>query len=180
MPFIVHVETGTINRAIYQIAVLDGDQQIDLQQHGDRASVPWNRRLIAVHGTGCPGGWYMQGSAMGVSPLTGANVTRLGEGYAIFTSTLNHPSNSCNAVLAGETTMMVKERAIELLGMPDFTVSMGTSGGAYTSLQLADAFPGLFDGILINATFPDALSIALAGEDAHLLSHYVAVPAVRR
>jgi Tannase-like family of unknown function (DUF6351) len=174
VPFIVHVETGTINRAIYQIAVLDGSEQIDLQQYGKRASVPWNRRLIAVHGTGCPGGWYVQGSTMGVSPLTGASVTRLGEGYAIFTSTLNHPSNSCNAVLAGETTMMVKERAIELLGVPEFTVSMGTSGGAYTSLQLADAFPGLFDGILINATFPDALSIALAGEDAHLLSHYVA------
>src|SRR5262249_12752652 len=46
----------------------------------------------------------------------------------------------------------------------------------YTSLQIADAFPGLFDGILINATFPDALSIALAGEDAHLLTHYFATP----
>ena len=51
---------------------------------------------------------------------------------------------------------------------------MGTSGGAYTSLQIADEFPGLFDGILINATFPDALSIALAGQDAHLLTHYFA------
>ena len=51
---------------------------------------------------------------------------------------------------------------------------MGTSGGAYTSLQIADEFPGLFDGILINATFPDALSIALAGLDAHLLTHYFA------
>ncbi len=173
VPFIVRVETGTINRAIYQIAVLD-----DPVHGGDASAVnpppSWNHRLLAVHGTGCPGGWYIQGSAMGVSPTGGANVTRLGEGYAVFTSTLNHPSNSCNAFLAGETTMMVKERAIELLGVPKLTVSVGTSGGAYTSLQVADAFPGLFDGILINATFPDALSIALGGEDAHLLSHYTA------
>ena len=100
---------------------------------------------------------------MGVNPLTGAQLTRLGEGYAIFTNTLNHPTNSCNAFLAGETTMMGKEHFIEEFGVPEFTVSMGASGGAYTSLQIADAFPGLFDGILINATFPDALSIALAG-----------------
>ena len=70
--------------------------------------------------------------------------------------------------------MMGKEHLIEEFGVPDFTVSMGTSGGAYTSLQIADQFPGLFDGILINATFPDALSIALAGMDAHLLANYLA------
>src|SRR5205085_8650787 len=79
------------------------------------------------------------------------------------------------AFLAGETTMIGKEHAIETFGVPNFTVSIGTSGGAYTSLQIADEFPGLFDGILINATFPDALSIALAGADAHLLAHYFAV-----
>src|SRR5262249_37620700 len=99
---------------------------------------------------------------------------RLGEGYAIFTNTLNHPTNSCNAFLAGETTMMTKEHAIETFGVPEFTVSIGSSGGAYTSLQIADEFPGLFDGVLINATFPDGLSIALAGADAHLLAHYFA------
>jgi hypothetical protein len=73
--------------------------------------------------------------------------------------------------------MMGKEHVIETFGVPEFTVSIGTSGGAYTSLQIADEFPGLFDGVLINATFPDALSIALAGQDAHLLTHYFAVTA---
>ena len=28
----------------------------------------WNRRLIAVHGSGCPGGWYIQGAAHGREP----------------------------------------------------------------------------------------------------------------
>ena len=68
--------------------------------------------------------------------------------------------------------MMGKEHFIETFGVPIFTVSTGGSGGAYTSLQIADAFPGLFDGVVISATFPDALSIALAGLDAHLLTHY--------
>jgi hypothetical protein len=70
---------------------------------------------------------------------------------------------------------MGKEHFIETFGVPKYTISTGASGGAYTSLQLADAFPGLFDGVSIAATFPDALSIALAGLDAHLLTHYFAV-----
>jgi hypothetical protein len=173
VPFVVRVETGTMNRGIYQNLVLHDPTK-------DPAPTPftpppaWNRRLIAIHGVGCPSGWYRQGGVMGVNPLAGPSLTRLGEGYALFTNTLNHPTNSCNAFLAGETTMMGKEHVIEELGVPEFTVSMGTSGGAYTSLQIADEFPGLFDGILINATFPDALSIALAGMDAHLLAHYFA------
>ena len=174
VPFVVRVETGTINRGIYQTLVLHDPAR-------DPAPTPftpppaWNRRLIALHGVGCPSGWFRQGGVMGVNPLAGANVARLGEGYAIFTNTLNHPTNSCNAFLAGETTMMGKEHAIETFGVPAFTVSIGSSGGAYTSLQIADAFPGLFDGVLVNAVFPDALSIALAGADAHLLTHYFAV-----
>jgi hypothetical protein len=172
VPFIVRVETGTMNRGIYQNLVLHDPTR-------DPAPTPftpppaWNRRLIAIHGVGCPSGWYRQGGVMGVNPLTGTQLTRLGEGYAIFTNTLNHPTNSCNAFLAGETAMMGKEHVIKEFGVPEFTVSMGSSGGAYTSLQIADEFPGLFDGILINATFPDALSIAWAGADAHLLARYL-------
>jgi hypothetical protein len=51
-------------------------------------------------------------------------------------------------------------------------VSTGGSGGAYTSLQLADAYPGLFDGVFISSTFPDALTLSMASLDARLLSRY--------
>ena len=68
--------------------------------------------------------------------------------------------------------MMGKEHFIETFGVPLYTLSTGGSGGAYTSEQVADAFPGLFDGIRISAVFPDALSIALSALDGHLLTHY--------
>ena len=171
LPFVVRVETGSMNRGIYQNAVLH-DPTRDAAPTPFTAPPGWNRRLIALHGVGCPTGWFRQGGVMGVDPLKGANVARLGEGYALFINTLNHPTNSCNALLAGETTMMGKEHFIETFGVPDFTISMGTSGGAYTSLQVADAFPGLIDGVVITSTFPDALSIAVAGLDARLLMHY--------
>ena len=169
VPFIVRVETGTMNRGIYQNAIL-------FDPTTDPAPTPftpprgWNRRLLAVHGSGCPGGWYIQGAALGVSVL--ADESRLAQGYAVFNNTLNHPTNSCNAFLAGETTMMGKEHFIEEFGVPLYTISYGGSGGAYTSLQVADAFPGLIDGVEIRATFPDALAIAMSGSDAHLLTHY--------
>jgi hypothetical protein len=166
--FIVRVETGTMNRGIYQNAVLH-DPTVDPAITPFTPPKGWNRRLVAMHGVGCPTGWYLQGAAQGVNIL---DADRLGAGDAIFINTLNHPANSCNALLAGETAMMGKEHFIETFGAPAYTISTGRSGGAYTSLQIADAFPGLFDGIDIGATFPDALSIALSGLDARLLAHY--------
>lgn len=171
VPFVVRVETGTMNRGIYQNVVLH-DPTSESEPSPISPPEGWNDRLIAYHGSGCTGGWYIQGAALGADLLGGTNIARLSEGYALFTNTLNHPTNSCNAFLAGETTMMGKEHFIETFGVPFLTVSTGGSGGAYTSLQVADAFPGLFDGVLISSTFPDALSIALAGLDAHLLRQY--------
>ena len=166
--FVVRVETGTMNRGIYQNAILH-DPTVDAPPTPLTPPKGWNRRLIAMHGAGCPSGWYIQGAAQGANIL---DPERLAEGYALFINTLNHPTNSCNAFLAGETTMMGKEHFIETFGVPFYTTSTGGSGGAYTSLQIADAFPGLIDGVEIRATFPDALSIALSGLDAHLLLHY--------
>jgi Tannase-like family of unknown function (DUF6351) len=172
VPFVVRVETGTMDRGIYQNAVLHDPTK-------DAAPTPlappkgWNKRLIGNHGSGCAGGWYIQGASEGVNPLTGDNLLRLGEGYAIFINSLNHPTNSCNAHLAGEATMMGKENFIKTFGKPTYTVSTGCSGGAYTSLQVADAFPDLFDGISISCTFPDAMSISMSSLDSKLLSRFV-------
>lgn len=166
--FIVRVETGTMNRGIYQNAILF-DPSVDQPPTPATPPKGWNRRLVAVHGTGCAGGWYLQGAALGVTVL---DPVRLGQGYAIYNNTLNHPTNNCNVFLAGETAMMGKEHFIETFGVPAYTISWGRSGGAYTSLQIADAFPGLFDGLEIALTFPDAYSIASSALDARLLMRY--------
>jgi hypothetical protein len=169
--FVVRVETGTMNRGIYQNAILH-DPTSEAPPTPSAPPRGWNRRLIAQHGSGCPAGWYIQGDRLGVNILDNP---QLAHGYALFINTLNHPTNSCNPFLAAETTLMGKERFIETFGTPFYTVSTGGSGGAYTSLQVADLMPGLIDGVSIRATFPDALSIALAGMDARLLMHYFTV-----
>jgi hypothetical protein len=171
VPFVVRVETATINRGIYQSAVLH-DPTKDGTPSPLTPPQGWNRRLIALNGSGCVGGWYIQGSSVGVNPFEGDNLARLAEGYALYANSLNHPSNNCNALVAGESAMMGKEYFTKQYGVPFYTVATGSSGGAYMSLQIADALPGVFDGVFIERSFPDALTLTNAALDAHLLSQY--------
>lgn len=178
VPFVVRVETGTVDRGIYQFAVLH-DPTKEAQPTPAAPPKAWNRRAIAIQGFGCPAGWYTQGAAIGnISGISGGmraeilDVARLGQGYATHSNTLQHASNNCNAVLASEAALMTKERFIETFGMPAWTVSHGCSGGSYGSTQPADRLPGLYDGVLIACTFPDPLAIAFEGQDSHLLTHY--------
>jgi hypothetical protein len=170
LKFIVRVETATINRGIYQSALLHNPAE-DPAPGPLRSPPGWNGILIALHGFGCAGGWYTQRGPQALAPKL-LDVRRLGQGYALYTNTLQNPSASCNAFLAGETAMMGKEYFIERYGVPRFSLSMGQSGGAYTTLQVIDAFPGLYDGAIVGSTFPDALSLATSAMDARLLRHY--------
>lgn len=176
VPFVVRVETGTVDRGIYQSAVLH-DPTTEGAPTPLTPPRAWNRRLVAIEGFGCPGGWYIQGAAQGNLPIAGfdfslLSLKRLGEGYAMFANTLHHASNNCNAVLASEAAMMSKEQFIKRHGVPAFTVSAGCSGGSYGSAQPADRIPKLFDGVMLLCTFPDPLSIAFTGSDGHLLTHF--------
>ena len=176
--FVVRVETGTINRGIYQSAILH-DPTTDPAPSPFSPPKGWNNLLIGIHGAGCPGGWYTQGASQLflLAPIRSLllDPRRLGQGYALYINTLQNPSNSCNPFVAGETAMMGKEHFIKTYGVPRYSLSTGCSGGSYTTLQVVDAFPRLFDGALINCTFPDALAIALSGLDGHLLTHYFTV-----
>lgn len=179
VPFVIRIDTKPVNRGIYQSAVLFNPIS-DTVPTPTTPPAAWNKRLVAIHGYGCTGGWYLQGARQGNLALAGTaqellDVRRLGQGYATFTNTLQHPSNNCNALLGAETAMMSKETFVEQYGAPAWTLSHGTSGGSYTSTRYTDIVPGLFDGIVISATFPDPNSLALNALDAHLITHYEAL-----
>ena len=173
VPYVVRVETGTVNRAIYQIAVLhDPTAEPDPLTRNDR----WNQRLLYSFGGGCTEGWYRQGNttALGINnaaPGTLADSV-LSAGYAYASASLNVFGQNCQDVTAAETMMMVKERFIETYGKPLFTFGRGGSGGAYQQVQIADNYPGLLDGIIPSATFPDVLATIQFLTDAQLLHVY--------
>src|SRR6202171_3179753 len=109
VPYVVRVETGTVNRGIYQNAVLFNPIS-DSPPSPFSPPQGWNKRLVAIHGAGCPGGWYTQGTAEGVNTLSDAYLSK---GYALFINPLQNPSNHCNTFVAGESAMMGKEHFIK-------------------------------------------------------------------
>lgn len=168
VPYIVRLETGTINRAIYQTAILHNPNDAAPSPFAPPAG--WNKRLIYPLGGGCIAGWYTQGSGL-VNPL---NNTWLAKGHAVASASLNTFGNNCNDLLSSETILMVKERFIESYGVPLFTIGTGGSGGAYQSNQTGDNYPGTFDGIVTTSSFPDVTSGMIPMHSSRLLELYFA------
>ncbi len=167
VPYIVRVETGVINRSIYEYAVLH--DRAEGQPSAQRPPSGWNGRLVYTFGGGCPGGWYQQGSNTG-----GINDdVLLGRGYAVASSSLNVFGVNCNGVLAAETMTMTREHIAETIGVPRQTIGWGCSGGSYQVFQIADNYPGLLDGIIASCVFPEVGFATLHTiTDALLLDHY--------
>lgn len=167
VPYIVRVETGTVNRAIYEIAMLHDPNEGEPDPWNK--SSRWNEKLVYTHGGGCRGGWYQQGDRTG-------GVMRRGlfeQGYALASSSLNVFGQNCNDLLASETHIMLKELFIEHYGEPVYTIATGGSGGSYQSHQTADNYPGVFDGIIVSSSFPDVTTATIFTlADSRLLNHY--------
>ena len=170
VPYVVRIETGTINRGIYQIAMLHDPASDPTPAHWSPPA-GWNGRLIYTHGGGCVRGWYRQGDNTGGVD----NDVMLRQGYAVASSSLNVSRNNCSDLLGSETAMMVKEHFIEAYGEPRFTIGWGCSGGSYPQLQTADNYPGVLDGLIPCRTFPDmTFATVMTITDARLLNTYFA------
>jgi hypothetical protein len=168
VPFVVRVETGTINRGVYEIAMLFNPAR-DAQPDFMTRSSGWNGRLIYTFGGGCAGGWYKQGTGTGGVD----DEVMLQRGYAVASSSLNVMGNDCAELLAAETMMMTKEHFIEAYGAPKATIGWGGSGASYQQHQIADGYPGLLDGIMPLRSFPDMeFGTAVMVSDARLLANY--------
>ena len=168
VPYIIRVETGTLNRAIYQTAVLHNPVADTAPSH--RAPpAGWNGRLVYTFGGGCTGGWYRQGNTTG--GVLDHNILK--QGYAMASSSLNVFGNNCQDLTAAESMAMVKEQFIKTYGLPRYTIGWGCSGGSYQQHQIADNYPGLLDGILPGCSFPEvAFATVQSITDQRLLGNY--------
>lgn len=174
VPYIVRVDSGTINRSIYRIAILDdpklavasspssrrnafasGSELVRNPGSSDAQWAPgpgWNRKLAVGFGGGA-GTQYNQGVNQATASL---NDVFLSRGFAFMISTELVNQQHGNAVLQGETLMMLKEYFIEHYGAPKWTVGFGGSGGAIQQLLITEIYPGLLDGLQPTLSFPDS------------------------
>ena len=168
VPYIVRVETGVLNRDEYRVAVLFQPGQ-DWQPWAPQSQ--WNNKLVITHGASCDTS-YEQGSAPDVM-----NDTALGRGFAVMSHALDNAGHNCNIVTQGEALIMTKEHVIETLGEIRYTIGTGCSGGSLVQQQLANAYPGLYQGILPQCSYPDAWSSAMQYIDYDLMLQYFKDPA---
>lgn len=162
VPYVVRIERGTINRAVYETAILHapGTDQPDPWTDTDG----WNGRLVYTFGGACGIGHNQGTSTGGIE-----NDVLLSRGYAVASSTLNVFANNCDDVTSAETTMMVKEHFAETYGAPDFTLGWGGSAGTMQQLLIANAYPGILDGVLGSGGYPDERSTTVTGHECRFI-----------
>jgi len=149
--YVMRVETGVIDRAVYQIAFLNKPGQPVPTPATAASYGQWNQRLVYTFGGGCGGGFHQGASNGGIDGSTGASFDFIAKGYAIATASANVGANQCNDVRSAEVASMVKEHFIETYGVPLFTMGWGGSGGAMQQHLIATNYPGILDGIMPSA-----------------------------
>ena len=173
VPFIVRVESLTINRSIVRIAVLDDPKAANVWNPAG-----WNGRIVLRFGESTAA-QYNQGSnsvteVFKTDATDTQAVTALGRGFAYVVSSLNINKVNVNDVVAAETAMMIREYIAKTYGVPRWMVGMGGSGGAIQQMLIAQNYPGILDGIMPDAAFPDVFGTALAVSDCRLLNRLFA------
>ncbi|HEX6353230.1 DUF6351 family protein [Actinophytocola sp.] len=161
VPYVIRQETGTQNRGIYRTAVLFDPARPWTAWDSQNG---WNHKLFYPFGANC-NTYHHQGVAQDVQ------IDRaLSRGFMVATSSLNVLGGNCNSVVSAESVMMLKEHIVEHYGEIRYTFAQGRSGGSIQQHEIANAYPGLLDGIQPSASYEDMWSGALAEvEDCHLM-----------
>ena len=149
VPYVVRTETGYQDRDQYRIAVLY-DPAKDWKAWAPQDG--WNHKLLIKHGASC-GIERQAGQAPDVQ-----DDAALSRGFAVMSTALNNAGHNCNIVTQAESMVMAKERLVEQYGEIRYTIGTGCSGGSLTQQQVANAYPGIYQGVLPQCSFPDAWS----------------------
>lgn len=170
VPFIVREETGFSLRDQYKIAAL-WDPKQGGQPDPTAENPGFANKLLLAHGASCDTS-YESGSAPAV-----LNVAALGQGFAVASHALDNAGHNCNLVTQAESLIMTKEMVVERFGPLRYTIGSGCSGGSLVQQQVANAYPGVYQGITPQCSFTDAWSSAQQYVDYIALRHYLEDPA---
>jgi hypothetical protein len=163
VPFIYRTETGYIDRDQYAITALWQPKK------------PWtawspqkqfNHRMVITHGASCDE-QYQSGSA---PDTTDQGI--VGGGFVVISNALDNAGHDCNLVVQAESLLMTKEYAIDHYGTVRWTIGSGCSGGSLVQQQVANAYPGIYQGLTPQCSFTDAWSSAMEYVDYLMLLRY--------
>ena len=146
----------------------------------------WNHRLFVMGGVICHGtygytpSYWGGGNFVEYSPGAGypsndISVAALGMGFIDMSTSLANSGVDCNPALQAESLQMAKEHIVDEYGPLEFTMAYGCSGGSIMIQWVANAYPGLFQGLIPECAFPDAGSAAQQIVDYEALGNYFTV-----
>ena len=181
MPFIVRRELGYQDRDQYYILTLFDPAQ-EWKPWAPQAQ--WNHKLLITHGGSC-GVTFTDGTPplddySGTIPSNPAieqsYIKALGLGFAVASTALDNLGHNCNVVTQAESLVMVKERLVEEYGELRYTLGTGCSGGSITQHQVANSYPGVYQGLIVTCSYPDVFTTAVQFAEYNLLRQYFEAP----
>ncbi|HEX4483759.1 MAG TPA: DUF6351 family protein [Solirubrobacteraceae bacterium] len=171
VPYVVRTETGYQDRDQYSISVLYNPNE------------PWSavspqsqfdHKMLITHGSSC-GVAYESGTPPGtLTSESGGVEWALENGWVVMSTAMDNSGHDCDVVTQAESIYMAKQRVIDQYGTLRYTIGIGCSGGSLTQQWVANAYPGIYQGLLPTCSFPDAWSASNQVVDYHLLNYYFA------
>ncbi len=175
VPYIVRIETGYQDRDQYQISVL---YQPSKPWTAAQPQAQFNHKLVVTHGGSCGVDYQNATAPVTTSSQSGDQLDyALGSGFAVMSTSLNNSGHNCNVAVQAESEMMAKEHLIESYGTLRYTIGTGCSGGSLAQHQIENAYPGIYQGLLVTCSFPDAWTTATQFLDYHVLLNYFGINA---
>jgi hypothetical protein len=177
VPFVVRQERGYQDRDEYRILTLFKPGQ---SWEPWQPQPQWNRKVLITHGGNCgtsftPGTAKLNdfsGTFNDVPVIEQSYVTGLGLGFAVMSTALNNGGHNCDVVLQAESMVMAKERIVEQYGPIRYTLGTGCSGGSITQTTVANAYPGIYQGLITMCAYPDSMTAGMQFADLHMMRNY--------
>jgi hypothetical protein len=169
VPYIVRVERGTMNRGIYDIAVLFDPTK------------PWTPTAPQAQWNGKV--YYQFGASTGqprrqLRPAPSwTDDKSLSRGYMVVQNSMTDSLQNSNRVMMTETVTMMKEHIVDSYGLIKFTMGSGCSGGSINSHMTMSITPNLMDGFTVSCAFPDSETTGIEVGDCSLLVEAYQKPA---
>lgn len=163
---IIRIETGTINRYIYMLAIPVNKQDTPEVFNASK----WNQKLI-YRFKGGVGVGRKQGN-INIDKILYEHEAQLQQGYAIAFSTGTQTSNHYDIWLSEDTALRVKRQFESRYGQALYTIGIGGSGGAIQQYLLAQNHPGIIDGAIPLYSYPDMVTQVSYALDCELMEYY--------
>ena len=148
-------ELGTLNRGMYRLFVFHDPAE---PHHPADPQRGWNNKLLMWFGFAA-GNSRFQEAAPGANQFW--NEDALKRGYMLGASSLANNQFNTNHSLAAETLMMFREHVTNTFGEIRFALGSGASGSAIQQISISASYPGLLDGLLPAASFPDTATTSI-------------------